>query len=659
MNIISKQDLLKKKSILKLFRPIGSFSVTAFILTIMTVISVVSYNWQAQQDISRNFENLHNYEQLSTQITLLDEIMTNSARMAAITGRERWQAKYNAHAPELDAALARARVYAHTMETYLYMDQVNEANKRLVSLEGAAFKAIEKKELARARKLLNSDEYIRNKNLYVDATRKYDALIKQNIDVEIDSAKYHINMSLTFSILGLLMNVGLWMLLWFNQRDQSKRLEITGHELNLHKTRLEERVKERTKELVEKTRQAEQANIAKSAFLAAMSHEIRTPLNGVLGMAAALDHTALDERQKTMVDVIQQSGDGLRNILDDILDLSKIESGKMTIEKVEFNIKEVFNTIRPLFGTEARKKKLRIDFKISENSKQYNFKGDILRIRQVLTNLMNNAIKFTEKGSISISVELLENPINLSKSPILQFKVEDTGIGIPETKLETIFNTFTQADISTTRKYGGSGLGLTICKNLVELMEGCLNVKSVPGKGSIFSFEIPVMKLALKTEEASKNIEICLIKGLKILAAEDQINNQLVLKALLARSEANLVFADNGVNAIQLWKEEKFDLILMDARMPVMDGLDATREIRKIEQKNDLEKTPIYALTANAQTDHISEYKNAGMDGCIAKPIRPKELYAILNEVSSKIKKEQRIDKNSGKEPAYKKEGSI
>ena len=369
---------------------------------------------------------------------------------------------------------------------------------------------------------------------------------------------------------------------------------------------------------------AEGANEAKSAFLATMSHEIRTPLNGVLGMAQAMAAETLSPVQRERLDIIDQSGKALLAILNDILDLSKIEAGKLELEEIEFDLDEVARGAHSAFTALANKKGLSFALDIDQARGVY--LGDPTRLRQILYNLISNALKFTEHGEIRVTAVRLEGD--------LQIVVTDTGVGIPAEALAKLFGKFAQVDASTTRRFGGTGLGLAICQQLSRLMGGVIAVESEFGKGSTFTVTLPMPRVgeerafAVLPSPGAPRSDAPM--SVRVLAAEDNTVNQLVLKTLLHQIGVEPVVVSDGAAALQAWETAQWDVILMDIQMPVMDGPTATRAIRERELETGRARTPIIALTANAMSHHVAEYLAAGMDDHVAKPIEAGRLFQAL-----------------------------
>jgi len=375
---------------------------------------------------------------------------------------------------------------------------------------------------------------------------------------------------------------------------------------------------------------------AKSDFLANMSHEIRTPLNGIIGMIELISKTKLTDEQLKYVSSLQISAEILNDLINDILDISKIGSGKIEIEDVPFQIEKIVDNVILSFQNRANTKNLTLIKNVSPDLHDI-FKGDPTRIQQVLINLIGNAIKFTEKGHVKISI----SP-NMKYPDMTDVEIEDTGIGIPESKRKMMFQKFSQADSKTTRKYGGTGLGLAICKNLVTLMGGDIDFRTNQYGGTTFSFSLDLPKTSSVEDSLNspdQSTQFIRLKGKNILLAEDnKVNQQYALK-ILSELGLNISLGETGISAIQIYKNnpQKFDLILMDCRMPEMDGYEATQFIREFEASNHLKRIPIIALTANATLVDVKKCTECGMDGHIAKPVQRKVLEQsilkwILNE---------------------------
>ncbi len=375
---------------------------------------------------------------------------------------------------------------------------------------------------------------------------------------------------------------------------------------------------------------AESANRTKSDFLASMSHEIRTPMNAIMGIADLLAKTTLSDEQNKYVQIFRRAGDNLLNLINDILDLSKVEDFQLELESTSFKLDDVLNKVTEIVAARAHEKALTMICEIAPDLPN-DLIGDPTRLQQSLMNLVGNAVKFTESGEVSLRVRVESiNPVQTS----LQFIVADTGIGIPEQKLERIFEPFTQADSSTTRRFGGSGLGLTICRRLVALMSGRIHVSSVVGQGSIFSFTlpfaIPLAEAALRT-----TLEMPLSvppRPLRILMVEDSEDNRTILSAYLEATPHHVEIAENGAIGCKMFQASHYDIVLMDRQMPVMDGLTATRTIRAWEHDHGRTPTPIIALTASALKGDRESCLSAGCTAYLTKPIRQDVLLQAIHE---------------------------
>ncbi|EIV8618111.1 response regulator [Vibrio vulnificus] len=372
-------------------------------------------------------------------------------------------------------------------------------------------------------------------------------------------------------------------------------------------------------------REAEQSAKTRADFLAKMSHEIRTPLNGILGIAQLLKRSVNDAENLKQVDVLCNSGEHLLAVLNDILDFSKIEQGKFNIKKRDFNFYDTLNTLENIYRPICREKG--VSFEIhNQIPLDCQLHTDQVRLNQIMFNLISNAVKFTPAGRIEVSFKLEQ--FARSEHSILSIQVSDTGIGIDESKLESIFEPFVQADSLSTREYGGSGLGLTIVKNLVEMLEGEISVHSELGKGSIFNLFIPVEKGECEEQKAPINAkpEQLFGQGLKVLLVEDNHTNAFILKAFCQKYQMSVEWVQDGTQALEKLKEHAFDLILMDNQLPKMGGIEATREIRETLKLG----TPIYACTADAQESTKHEFLSAGANRVIVKPIKEQELHDEL-----------------------------
>ena len=378
---------------------------------------------------------------------------------------------------------------------------------------------------------------------------------------------------------------------------------------------------------------AESASQTKSDFLASMSHEIRTPMNAIIGIADLLAKTPLSAEQDKYVQIFRRAGDNLLHLINDILDLSKVEASQLELERTRFSLNDLLGKVTEMVAVRAHEKGLALVCEIAPEVPR-DLVGDPTRLRQVLLNLLGNAIKFTESGEVALRVAL---DAGSSVPGALRFTISDTGIGIPDEKLGTVFERFTQADSSTTRRYGGSGLGLTISKRLVELMGGRIEVDSGVGKGSVFSFAVPLEIWAGATRQATVLVGTGPeppLPALQVLLVEDSPDNRTITIAYLQDTPYQVEIAENGAIAFEKFTAGHYDLVLMDRQMPVMDGLAATRAIRKWEQANDRPPTPIIALTASALKGDQEKFVAAGCTAFLTKPIKQEVLLQAIKEHS-------------------------
>jgi len=391
------------------------------------------------------------------------------------------------------------------------------------------------------------------------------------------------------------------------------------------------------RDLQDRERAAVHAAEAMSGFLATMSHELRTPLNGVLGMAQAMARDPMSSTQRERLSVIEDSGAALLSLLNDLLDLSKIEAGKTVLEDGVVDIGALADGARTIFTALVKDKDVAFHLLVDPGAEGC-WRGDPTRVRQVLHNLISNAVKFTDHGCVTVDLSRTDKG--------LTFKVTDTGMGIAADRLGAVFDRFVQADASTTRRHGGSGLGLTICRELTDLMGGDIQVQSIEGAGSTFTVRLPLARVEAPRPEIAAERDVDLAAsgaGLRILAAEDNPTNQMVLRTLLGQVGIEPHMASNGQEAVDAFVAGDWDLVLMDIQMPVMDGLSALRRIRQAEREQGLARTPVIALTANAMAHHRAEYILAGMDAVVAKPIDFARLLETIDAVMTSAEAEQAL----------------
>lgn len=453
---------------------------------------------------------------------------------------------------------------------------------------------------------------------------------------KVANAQKEIFVSKNFLIIILSLTLFIFIGILYLIRLNSKNVKLEQQKLidEEYKEKLEFEINKKTLELKalndnlevlieERTRELKVALEVKGNFLANMSHEIRTPLNAVLGFLHILKSNKDPSKSAKFIDTIEKASKSLLQIIEDILDFSKIESGKISIEKIYFNPVEEFKIVTDLFSENCSSKNINLNVIISKNIPD-SIESDPLRIKQVLSNLISNSIKFTEANkSIFVNISY--------ENEMLSVSVKDEGIGIAKNKFEDIFEAFQQEDSSTTRKFGGTGLGLAISRQLINLLGGQLNVKSEVGIGSEFYFTIP----AKAGEKIIKEVNITndyIFNDLKILIAEDNNLNQELISIILDGKNIKYEIVNDGMEAIEKYKNNKYDLILMDENMPNMNGMEATQNILIYEKENNMKHTPIIAFTANAMSGDKEKFLNFGMDDYLSKPVNIKKLYEIIQQ---------------------------
>lgn len=465
----------------------------------------------------------------------------------------------------------------------------------------------------------NNSQHLLGKNVWAF----FDENVKEEIKSAYTKGKHQWYGEVRISnIQGQLVNV----LLTTNmiESEDTKPMAIMFSLLNISSR------KKMEQDLIEAKQTAEEASQAKSLFLANMSHEIRTPLNGIIGFLHLLESSPLAKEQRTYIQDIKTSTDTLLNIINDILDVSKIEAGKVELESVSFNLHTTVEQVVNAYKAKADEKNIQLLFNLEEDLPR-GVQGDPTRLKQILMNIISNSIKFTKQGSVRVNVRVIEIIEQVAQ---FEFIIEDTGIGMNKKAMDKIFHPFVQADASLTRHYGGTGLGLTICKSFIELMGGSVYLESEEGMGTTFTFRLPL--LIDHNYKPTEPVNDCIheptrmYSKAKVLLVEDNEVNQKLFVLLMHTKEIECDIAHNGLEAIDAWNRNSYDLIFMDCQMPVMDGYEATKRIRTLE-KEDVH-TPIIALTASAMKGDAERCYQSGMDDYITKPIRFEQLMGMLDK---------------------------
>lgn len=581
-----------------------------FIAGTMVLITMQYITSKNVKELISGNQNLLNEFNVSNQLTELQKdmlVFDNKLKNAIITGDTANIRDYGRGLQKIENDIAALENVSSTDTIQQYIAQLNNLVHQKLQFSNAIADSFNKSGKLAAEKLFATEEGIRLSHDILAIAQKIDINRQHNLEratIDLDNSGQK---AFTWGVITMVAVLCLFtVIFWFVLNRLKKQYELIG-QLNESEKRIKEVMQ------------------VKENFLANMSHEIRTPMNAILGYTNILLRKNLDAETKLHVVTIQKSGENLLAIVNDILDISKIEAGMMRLEETAFNIHDLVHSIEIMFENKVRDKGLMLAVHI-DKSITASVTGDAVRLSQVLINLVGNAVKFTERGVIDIKVWQQQTGEQIADT---YFCITDTGIGIPPEKLHTIFDRFTQAEDSTTRKFGGTGLGLSIVKNIVALQNGSIDIESEPGTGTKICFHIPYKKalFAAGPSGAFHKKQLTPFSfPVKILVAEDNQINQHLLEHLFNEWNITGLFAGNGRMLIDLLKKENADMILMDIQMPGMDGYATTTEIRQGLHA----KIPIIAMTAHALPGEKEKCQRYGMNDHIAKPIREAELYAII-----------------------------
>lgn len=573
-----------------------------FGLIVCSLVVIVPFMLQGVEEQADQSLHIEDIKKVTSDILYFDEVLTNSARIYTIQTDESWKIRYDQAALALDGTLALAQTLDPVIREAI--SAVSEANDELIFIETNAFDLVDAGKVSEARELLFNERYTELKNIYNKSVSLALEQTRSNAQQLLEQKQEFRNQVLLITFVGLVIT--LLLILFF----QFKHFKTTDQTIN----ELLESLQQKLTESKATTEKLEVASKAKNLFLANMSHELRTPMNGIYGNLQLLKDHLTDQESLELADSALRSSRMLTLIVNDILDLTKIEANKLEIEHAPFSIQEIIQDITQVYERECQSKDL--SFEVKNNLSDEDWIGDSLRIKQIIWNVLNNSVKFTEKGGITLTLSNHEDSLSII--------ISDTGIGMNVTEIDRLFKEFEQADTSTTRKYGGTGLGMSIVKSLIEKMDGKINVTSQLGYGTAIEIELQLNRNKDTIVNDSTPTEYY-FDDFKVLVAEDNSVNLKIVSAMLKKVNVSVSSVSNGKQAVES-ELEKFDAILLDIHMPLMDGMEACKLIK--EQHPNL---PVLALTASVLKDDVEKYAKIGFDAVVAKPIEKQLLYKTLH----------------------------
>jgi signal transduction histidine kinase len=614
-------------------KPIQPVILIGLIISILGILGGAGLALFSLWRLNESGTQLSRFDGRVAEVRLADALTSEYARLYVFTGDPTWKGRHDRQHEALDRLVADVKATAVSPDAQRAMARYMHSHNRREMAERNAKSALAAGRPDEAVRLILSGDYEMYRDLAARSLGEAAATVRRGLAGELIQA---LAAMLTALLLLLASAIGLSLVFARLHRvmgQQAEELRAAGAALSAHAETLEQKIQLRTADLERAKRAAESADRAKSEFLAAMSHEVRTPLNAVLGFSELLKVSETDPMRLSAIASVQKSGEQLLELMSDILDLSRLESGSIALESAPYSPRAIIQSAGRLFTPHAERKGLSLKLAI-EGLDETLCLGDGPRLRQLLAIFLSNAVKFTQTGSITLTADTIREANGLR----LRLSIADTGCGIDAAGQARLFQPFVQADGSATRQFGGTGLGLAIAKDLAGLMGGRIEVDSTPGVGTTFHIEFLAPFAPVHTAPISARPPAP-VEGLpdrlRVLVAEDNKQNQMVVRLLLERAGAAVTFADDGAEAVALWRAQPFDIILMDIQMPVMSGLEAAIAIRASEAAEGRPFTPILAVSANALPEDEQRSLAAGMNAHIAKPVRPGVLLPAMTAALS------------------------